>query len=208
MLDELRDGLGDFNFRWLQACSALPALRLPITLHLGAALAKADGRPPPTESEAVALFNLPWFRQGWMPAELRPVLLGAQSEDDWKTTRAALRSLSFNMVDSSEVDALGGVTVSKVREPPNTWEAIWASWLRGLPAHLAEKDLEEKARADVLGALNSARNKSPAPTNTDIKAKLDAAGNALEAADGAATKAVHLVKTISTIGKWVIAALV
>jgi hypothetical protein len=140
VLARLEKGLGSFGFRWLIACAAFPALRLPITLHLGAALKRADGVDPPTEEEALALAALPWFRQGWMDQDWRMALLARQSVADSAVTRAALAELAHAALDAAQADSSGGVTVARVGPAPNNFAPDWGAWRAGLPSALAERD--------------------------------------------------------------------
>ncbi len=140
LVTTLRTGLPEFVFRWLQACAVYPVLRLPITLHIGAALARADGRKPPTAAESMTLASLPWFRIGWMPNPLREALIDLQSENDRVATRKALADLAFTVVDASEADELGRVTVARVSNSPPRWRTHWAEWRAGLPKTSHEAD--------------------------------------------------------------------
>ncbi len=137
---ELQEKLGTFAFRWLQASSVFPAIRVPITLHLGAALARTDNRSTPSETEVMSLAALPWFRQGWMPNDLRKALIARLSDSDRGTVRDALAALTFTMVSAPDVDSLGGVKVVRVLPAPIVWATRWADWRRGLPRALAEHD--------------------------------------------------------------------
>lgn len=67
--------LGPFGYQWLCSCAAYPYLRFALSLHLGRVLARELGREEPSEDECLALFALPWFRNGWMPLVLRRMLL-------------------------------------------------------------------------------------------------------------------------------------
>lgn len=78
-LEEIEERLGPFGFQWLCACAVYPGLRFPITQHLGIRLAEAVGRAPPDSDELRSFFQLPWFRQGWMPRNVR-VKLARQIE--------------------------------------------------------------------------------------------------------------------------------
>jgi hypothetical protein len=78
--------------------------------------------------------------------------------------------------------------------------------LQGLPADV---------RKQINDALDTASTVSPSPAHVDVKTKLDHAGNALagaaaqlEGADDVVNKALKLAKTIFSIGKWVIAAVI
>lgn len=141
-LSDLEKKLGPFPYRWLQACAVFPALRFPITLELGAALAAADGVPQPSEQELLKLIALPWFRQGWMPGTVRDLLLTVQSPEDRETTRAALARMSYALVDSAlPVDAFGSVTVAQIaKDVPKDWTKRWEGWREGLPDFLPERE--------------------------------------------------------------------
>jgi len=139
-LEALARGLGPFGFRWLVACAAFPVLRLPITLHLGAALKRADGEAPPSEEDVLALASLPWFRQGWMPEGLRRALLDRQSEQDRATVRDALACLAFTAIDADQADSAGRVTVARVQQPPRGFAEELEGWRAGLPLALAQRD--------------------------------------------------------------------
>jgi hypothetical protein len=136
----LERGLGKFGLRWLIACAAFPVLRLPITLHLGAALKWADGAGPPTEEETLALAALQWFRQGWMPTHWRIALLARQTAADRAATRTALAELAYAMLDANQDDAFGRVIVTRVRPAPSDFAYDWGAWRADLPSSLAEHD--------------------------------------------------------------------
>jgi hypothetical protein len=87
------------------------------------------------------LAALPWFRQGWMADPLRKALLETQSAEDRATTRDALAALAFTVVDASEAEPDGRVTVARVASPPRDWQIHWADWRAGLPRTLPERDM-------------------------------------------------------------------
>jgi hypothetical protein len=138
-LQALHEVLGSFGFRWLAACAVYPALRLPITLHLGAALRRADGAPPPDEESLLELSALPWFRQGWMPDELRAALVAELSLADQEAVRTALLGLAFATLDAAS-DHRGQVTVARVPTPDAGFRRDWEAWRSGLPQVLGDHD--------------------------------------------------------------------
>ena len=68
-----------------------------------------------------------------MPDLLRAELINRQDETDRATTRDALAALTFAMVDASDADEFGGVTIGRVSDYPPAWERRWAEWRAGLP---------------------------------------------------------------------------
>jgi hypothetical protein len=157
-LEALVNTLGSFGFRWLVACAVFPSLRLPITLHLGAALKRADGEPPPSESVTLAISALPWFRQGWMPTKWRAALLQKQTPADRATVRDALAGLAFAVVDAKYADNRGRVTVASVPiSAPKGFLADLNAWRTGLPPSLEEQDitLEGLLPVEALRSIES-----------------------------------------------------
>ncbi|MEP6764342.1 MAG: hypothetical protein ABJB66_08540 [Gemmatimonadaceae bacterium] len=69
--DELRAELGDDLFRWVAACSIYPELYWDLSAHLGELPAIASVF---SESNALRLIQLSWFRDGAMPEKLRHAL--------------------------------------------------------------------------------------------------------------------------------------
>jgi hypothetical protein len=158
-LEALINTLGSFGFRWLVACAAFPSLRLPITLHLGAALKRADGEPPPSESVTLAISALPWFRQGWMPTKWRAALLQKQTSADRATVRDALAGLAFAVVDAKYADNRGRVTVASVPiSAPKGFLADWKAWRMGLPSSLEEQNITLEGLLPV-GAFRSIKSR-------------------------------------------------
>ncbi len=153
-LKALERNVGLFDYRWLTACAVFPTLRLPVTLHLGAALRRADGEAPPSEEDVLTLASLPWFRQGWMPNAWRVALLSKQSARDRATVRAALADLMYAMVDANDADARGRVTVARVKQAPRNFVQDWAEWREGLPSIISQRDLALNA---VMAPAQSSR---------------------------------------------------
>jgi formylglycine-generating enzyme required for sulfatase activity len=102
------DTLDPFQQRWLRACAVFPALRWPLTLYIGRALADADRagttadhapadpdrEPPSLDIEAAAgLARLGWFRTAFIPLAVRRRLIAGLSVEDRATVRSALERL-------------------------------------------------------------------------------------------------------------------
>ena len=83
------NGLSPFQRRWLQACAVYPALRWPLTVFLGRALAQSEGRADPDLDQHVVLARLPWFREGVIPEVERRALVTDMDE----ATRQSVRQI-------------------------------------------------------------------------------------------------------------------
>jgi|GEM_PF-709362 len=99
----LHDQIGPDLTRWVTACAVYPELHWDLTLELGDTLSAADGAPvsaPLLSFQNVAtLARLPWFRQGYMPPEVRSQLLSSAQlapEERKKVRGAIVRILEAN----------------------------------------------------------------------------------------------------------------
>ena len=79
------------RFEWLAACSLYPELQWNLTLHLAAQLPDADTLL--TESSLRRLVQLPWFRAGELPEELRVQLIATLSVERQRGLRHSIVSL-------------------------------------------------------------------------------------------------------------------
>ena len=89
MAETAYNGLSPFQRRWLQACAVYPALRWPLTVFLGRALAQSEGRADPDLDQHVVLARLPWFREGVIPEVERRALVTDMDE----ATRQSVRQI-------------------------------------------------------------------------------------------------------------------
>ncbi|MEZ5044171.1 MAG: SUMF1/EgtB/PvdO family nonheme iron enzyme [Saprospiraceae bacterium] len=90
--------------RWLTACAVYPELHWDLTLELGQALNEPEEELLRFEQVA-QLARLPWFREGYMPADVRQQLLQSTylSDDDRLAVRAAIvRVLEVNTPDNQQ----------------------------------------------------------------------------------------------------------
>jgi Tol biopolymer transport system component len=105
-IEILRTSLGPFGFQWLCACAVFPALRFPVTVHLGRRLAERVGRPPPDEEEHRTLFQHEWFRQGWIPRGARLALARALDTRLVPTVRDAIQEIAGGAVEAAGAEDL------------------------------------------------------------------------------------------------------
>lgn len=124
----LAAALGPFGYQWLCACAVYPVLRFSLSTYLGAVVADLLERPRPAEDEHLALFRLPWFRQGWMPDDLRVRLIQDIYPAIAPQVREAVACAAYSMTAQSI--APGGTSPVPVLAPPRNWNAM-------LSAHLA-----------------------------------------------------------------------
>jgi formylglycine-generating enzyme required for sulfatase activity len=119
-LVELRErwGLASFRYQWLCACAVWPELRFEITTYLGAELAKVAERDPPDEQELLALARLSWFRQGWMPEDLRLALMRDLEPHYRLIVRQALQQLLYALLDARRADSDGIFALDEVLPRP------------------------------------------------------------------------------------------
>ena len=137
--ENLSQHLGLFGFQWICACAVYPLLYFPVTAYLGARLAEAVGRPPPSEDEFLAICRLPWFRSGWMPADLRLVLVQRLSNRLQSVTRDAIDTLLFSCLNKEQRDILAK-SPADFRRPPRLWRGLLRSYLDVVPTGLPEDD--------------------------------------------------------------------
>jgi hypothetical protein len=98
----LRKHLGSDGFQWLCACSVHPELHWELTLCLGSL---SDIRRPALQEHTILrLFQLPWFRTGVIPSELRLKLL-AEIEDD---VLCAARATIAQVLEGMELPVTSG----------------------------------------------------------------------------------------------------
>lgn len=130
MIGDLRRALGPRAFGWLAASAAYPALSAELTAYLADALDRLDGvvgrsaaadpdDAPLREMQALALAQLPWFRQGRMPDWWRLTLLEALPPKALVAVRRALEALL-----QAEGPAHGDVSLGSIAsaEPTQAWQ--------------------------------------------------------------------------------------
>ncbi|MEM7658050.1 MAG: WG repeat-containing protein, partial [Bacteroidota bacterium] len=83
-------GAGYPQFAHLAACALYPELNWDLTLRLGEELAKAHQTDLVSPRRLLALVRLPWFRQGYLPEEVRIALLKSLREEDRKLAQETL----------------------------------------------------------------------------------------------------------------------
>lgn len=93
-VEALRDYLGDEVFQWLCACAVYPELYWELTLYVGALPCFAEGLVQ--EKHLLQLLQLPWFRTGSMPDEVRLELIQHLDPAKEQAVRAALIAILEN----------------------------------------------------------------------------------------------------------------
>lgn len=103
VLRHLRNLLDGPSFDWLAALAVYPAVQWDLTLHLGVTLPEDPKAPLPErgsptarlyrEDRIAALTQLPWLREGFMPAWLRRALIAELSPDRAASIRTALQTV-------------------------------------------------------------------------------------------------------------------
>jgi hypothetical protein len=125
----LREQLGFIRLSMaLRGCAVFPALRLPLTIHLGNELAKAAGRGSPTEVELLSICRLPWFRTGWMPDDIRSRLVPDLANQFRTPVRHAIEHFLFLALDRPPHLGLAAPGFERA-QPPRNWRPILRSWL-------------------------------------------------------------------------------
>lgn len=129
LIGELRDYLGPVAYRWLAAAAVYPQLSADLTAYLAHRLAEQAGmspeRPDPRlfEARLIAIAQLPWCRQGWMPDWLRRALFLSLPIG----TRLSIKSLLQQLFNSAGSNAVpGGIALGNVARDKDT------SWLQRL----------------------------------------------------------------------------
>ncbi|HXQ35916.1 MAG TPA: hypothetical protein VN843_18010, partial [Anaerolineales bacterium] len=90
-IDELRRYLGENVFEWLCACSVYTELHWDLTLYLGSLVSEDESLH--REQNLLRLVNLPWFRSGSIPDELRLLLIRELKPKKQETIRKAIIEL-------------------------------------------------------------------------------------------------------------------
>lgn len=123
----LRSQLGPYGYQWLCACAVYPRLRFSLSTFLGRVVADRLGRPPPLEDEDLALFSLPWFRQGWMPENLRLRLVDNLDERLREPVRLAIERAFYTVMAVHPAD--DGSDAVRLETPPRNWSAMLRAFL-------------------------------------------------------------------------------
>jgi|GEM_PF-4499478 len=107
-LEEIKEFLGEEVFQWFACCALYPELNWNLTLFLGKRLESIISPPPPQEEAVLALFEeesvtgllnernllqliqLPYFRTGFIPDEVRIKLVEGLSPEVAKLAREAI----------------------------------------------------------------------------------------------------------------------
>lgn len=134
----LRGSLGPFGYQWLCACAVYPRLRFSLSGHLGNVLAETLGRPPVSEDEMLALYSLPWFRQGWLPTALRERLLADIDPRVLAAARGAIERVMFAAATDGEGDLARDPVA--LEAPPAGWGRELRSRLDMAPVDAVEHD--------------------------------------------------------------------
>lgn len=90
-VSELKRNLNEVSFQWLCATALYPEMNWDLTIYIGEAL--FDERELVKEENVMPLVNLPWFRKGQMPDDLRVALVGQLEEHKKSLAREALLHL-------------------------------------------------------------------------------------------------------------------
>jgi len=139
LCQRLRAGLGPFGYQWLCACAIYPRLRFPLSGYLGSALAGVLGRPPVTEREMLALYRLQWFRDGYLPADLRLRLIA----DLEPKVRDAAHEAIARVLYGATLDEGGELAREPIAapEPPERWTAMLRAYVDAAPEGAVERDV-------------------------------------------------------------------
>lgn len=129
LVDALRDYLGPTAYTWLAASAAYPQLSADLTAYLAHRLTERPGlqpeRPDPRlfEARLMAIAQLPWCRQGWLPDWLRRALLLSQPVG----TRILIKSIVQGLFETAGSQAIpGGIALGSVARDDRS------GWLRRL----------------------------------------------------------------------------
>jgi len=87
-MEEIRRYLGDDVFKWFCACSIYPELHWALTLFLGSLQLMPGGIV--SEENLLSLISLPYFRSGFIPDDLRQLLMRELTADDQAAIRREL----------------------------------------------------------------------------------------------------------------------
>ncbi len=125
LVDALRDYLGPTAYTWLVASAAYPQLSADLTAYLAHRLAEQPGLPPERpdprlfEARLMAIAQLPWCRQGWMPDWLRRALLLSQPVG----SRIFIKSIVQGLFETAGSKALpSGIALGNVaRDDRSNW---------------------------------------------------------------------------------------
>lgn len=91
LTDSLRSYLGEPTFQWLCACAVYPEIQWDLTIYLGSLRCMGEGLV--TEENLRQLVRLPWFRNGYIPDEIRWLLINEMDPVKEKCVRQALIEL-------------------------------------------------------------------------------------------------------------------
>jgi hypothetical protein len=91
VIPSLRDYLGADAFQWLCACALYPELHWDLTLYLGSQ-PSLKGKLL-REENLLRLIRLPWFRTGFIPDDIRLLLIRELNRDNEQQVRSSILSL-------------------------------------------------------------------------------------------------------------------
>ena len=145
LVDALRDYLGPTAYTWLVASAAYPQLSADLTAYLAHRLAEQPGLPPERpdprlfEARLMAIAQLPWCRQGWMPDWLRRALLLSQPVG----SRILIKSIVQGLFKTAGNEAMpGGIALGNVARDDRS------NWLRRLRDRIGFAGVVEGEPAD------------------------------------------------------------
>ena len=200
-LSELHGELGETTFRWLCACALYPELHWDLTLALGRL--PELGNDVVTEETALRLVRLAWFRQGWIPDDVRPALIGYLTRVDQAAERAARRKV----IDLLRVNlAPEGSAARKRQDVALVAQRVALSTDNPREHRDALRDARAVDRGELLDdavALRELRSAAPSPLPAWISARLYQDGlRALGMTAVARTLLVILLITTAMLTAW------
>jgi hypothetical protein len=144
LIDQLQPSLGRDCFVWLCACAVFPELHWALTLHL----ASLPSLPPNllTEENIVRLVRLPWFRNGFIPDEVRWSLIRELTPEQEREIRESIIS-HLEMSEAAGAATVSGDVALQIAAQRYLKDRTAAAW-KALRRLLRAKGAEEEAIMD------------------------------------------------------------
>ena len=84
------DPMGDYLFDWLCTCAVYPEISWDMTLLMGERFGNKELNQFPTPQNLFKLSQIPWFREGQIPEEMRAYLINKLDKEKLKTARLTI----------------------------------------------------------------------------------------------------------------------